>query len=172
MSEKIKLEPKFVSLAEAFDLFSSRDVLLALLKEGTVRARGRSGRFSLEEEFPSEAAEISASAWADLTLTDGNRLTDEREEYISAIEIEKSQIAKLVNPKSKGGRPEKWVWEDAWPEIFLDAFEVQPQTLDGWVRQASNLSFWRGKPPEESHLRRKLAKYFNRLKPVSKSKSK
>lgn len=173
MTKKISVESKYVPLSQALDAFVSRTTLFTLLQEGTVIARGRLGRYSNDrDEYSSEPADIPVTVWSDYTLTSDLTLADGYESFYEAIEIERTQLENLrkstaveMPEKNVGGRPQKWKWDEIWPEIFIAAFENQPQNLNDWVRKVTSLSVWKGHPPDDSTLEKKLRRYFPRIAP-------
>ena len=173
MPRKATVAPRFLTLADASTRFEKPDQLIALLREGSLVARGRLGRFSNDPmEFSAETADIPASAWSDYTLTANHQLNDGYENFYEAIEIETVKLEAVFTdlqedaskPKgNRGGRPPKWDWEKMIAEILLDAFNDQPSNLHSWVQRVLSMDIWNGNPPDEKTLKRKLKPLFERL---------
>lgn len=168
--QKATVESKWIDMASAFERFEDPDNLLVLLREGTLIARGQQ-RWSGEEpnDPPPPVVDIPTSVWFDYRFVRGpNILTDDYETYYSTIQLSREVLDacfKAPVEKNKGGRPKTYDWEYLLPEIFLSAFEDEPDDLAAWVKQAQELDIWgKGSVADQKTLRNKLQPYFNRMK--------
>lgn len=170
---KIKYEAATISYQEASNLFRSKHMLLAALRDGDVIAYGD---YYLDPtlEITSGRQRISAWEWQNYknindTLfggTDENG-SDDPVEYRQIV-ISKESIDDLKqNPKTKGrGASKKYNEDLIWQEVAKHFYEIGrekaeyiPSSLRDWVRNAQKdyAAAWKDSDaPSETYLKDKL----------------
>lgn len=166
-------QTKFVSLAETFELCGGEEHTLTLLREGTLQARGRSGTVAPRDQYYRDGniENIHMECWRDYFLSENKEhLSDGEESYITAIEIERARIDELLNAapgagyqRNRGGRPEEYDWEGAWPHVLVDIQENGfPNSVNEWAERISDFDCWGVKKPNDSTVKNRWREVLGR----------
>lgn len=182
---KPAFRPTYLSLSDAVKHIRSQDDLLAALREGTLRARGRlttdftagaDGEFgSPTEPSYGDPEPIPVSAWRDLKDVqnldlDRNMLQDDQAHIAYAnIEILKADLdAVFPAAQASGGRPVEHDWELILKQamVWISQHPIaKGTTLDGWIKElAVKLPYCETHDvPKEDALKNKLRDVYQAI---------
>ena len=174
MPNEIDGRRRMLKYSEARQQFEDPDLLLMLLKEGSVVAIGRHGYFTEEPGInPSPPEDIDCEIWRDWELeADKNTLRDDVHGFFfSEIEIPRENLEALENePPSEtttantGGRPANPLWNAFWVEVAVRVFnDGIPESTAAFAREAFDFELWQGNPPDLRTIEKRLEPLMNRL---------
>lgn len=175
MSKKPNIPLKYSALKEVIELYG-RDTedLIALLKEGTLKAEGRLYLFS---DYPGEESSghkpIDPDIWKDCKF-DIERLVLQNQDdewAYNDIRISREQLKESsnVSTRANSGRPPKHDLDAFWTEFCLEEARVSIWALphlNQWVERCLSFELWKGDPPEKSTLKKRLRPLWRAMKNV------
>jgi len=178
MAKPIRHQPAYLKLSDASKRFKSPDDLLAALREGTLRARGRlTTNYTGDDGHGGQPTEpiygepepVPVSAWRDMEL-DLDRetlLDDQHYAAYKSVEILEADLADVaLDGPSLGGRPQEHDWELILKQalVWVTKNPMKSGTkLDGWINElALNLPYCaKNGVPQEDALKKKFKDVYD-----------